>query len=82
MVYLQWLNSFVLVAYLRDFDPEQIDLLKSWGLRARYWPRTWREHYLESEPADWWLEFDSDELLVEWMLRYTEDSRIMRTLFD
>lgn len=72
----------MLVAYLRNFDREQIELLTLWGDRVKYWPRSWNEQYLESEPEDWWLEFREEALLTEWILRYTEDSRIMRTLFD
>ncbi len=72
----------MLVVYLESFTPEQHGLLQSWGSRVKYWPRTWNEQYLENEPMDWWIDFSEDVLLTEWMLRYPEQSRIMRTLFD
>ena len=72
----------VLVVYLQNFSTEQTRLLEQWGNSVRYWPRSWDDGYLENSPADWWIEFDSQQLLVEWILRYGDDTRIMRTLFD
>lgn len=72
----------MLVVYLKGFDDQQRLLLESWGTGVRYWPRTWNEQYLENEPLDWWIEFSDEQHLVEWMLRWADDSRIMRTLFD
>jgi hypothetical protein len=72
----------VRVVYLTEFTAEQVSLLQLWGDSVRFWPRSWREGYLESEPADWWIEFEQDQHLVEWMLRWAPDTRIMRTLFD
>lgn len=72
----------MLVIYLTELNQQQVDLLNSWGSSVKYWPRTWNEQYLENAPADWWIEFEQEERLVEWMLRYAVDTRIMRTLFD
>jgi hypothetical protein len=72
----------VLVVYLQPFSSDQVQLLQAWGDSVRFWPRTWREQYLENEVADWWIEFLDESLLTLWMLHYADDSRIMRTLFD
>lgn len=72
----------MLVVYLKNLSGEQQQFLQQH--RVRYWPRTWSPS-MSTEygtPEDWWIDFDQDSLLTEWMLRYTEDSRIMRTLFD
>lgn len=72
----------MLVVYLTTFTADQVSLLQSWGDSVRYWPRSWNDGYLENDPADWWIEFLDERLLTEWMLRWADDSRIMRTLFD
>ena len=73
------------VVYLTTFTIEQIVLLQSWGDEVKYWPRTWGEWDPLADfsyPEDWWIEFSNEAQLVEWMLRYGSDTRIMRSLFD
>lgn len=72
----------MLTVYLTTFTVEQESLLASWGNSVRYWPRSWDDGYLANDPVDWWIEFLDEQHLVEWFLRYADNTRIMRTLFD
>ena len=74
----------MLIVYLEPFDRRHTVLLQSWQGQVQYWPRTWSQQdtYNSAIPTDWWLLFNNVLLADMWLLRYPEQSRIVRTLFD
>jgi hypothetical protein len=74
----------MLIVYLEPFNHSHTVLLQSWQHQVRYWPRTWSQQdaYNAAVPTDWWLLFNNVLLADMWLLRYPEQSRIIRTLFD
>lgn len=74
----------MLIVYLEQFQQPQIRLLTLWQPRVNFWPRSYAhtDHYNAAIPTDWWLLF-SDPLYADlWLIKYPEQSRIVRTLFD
>ena len=74
----------MLIVYLEPFNVRHTVLLQSWGHQVRYWPRSWSQQdvYNAAVPTDWWLLFSNVACADMWLLRYPEQSRIIRTLFD
>jgi hypothetical protein len=74
----------MLIVYLVQFEKPQIALLTTWAPAVSYWPRSYAytELYNSAVPTDWWLLF-SDAMYADiWLIKYPEQSRIVRTLFD
>ena len=80
----QHVNTYVLIVYLEPFHTPQELLLISWRDSVRYWPRSYAHTELElaATVTDWWLLFSNPMLADIWLLKYPEQSRIIRTLFD
>ena len=74
----------MLIVYLEPFHKQQQQLILSWGTHVRAWPRSWSQQdtYNSAIPLDWWLLFDSVLYADIWLIKYPEQSRIIRTLFD
>jgi hypothetical protein len=74
----------MLIVYLEPFSRSHTQLLHSWQGQVRYWPRTWSQQdvYNAAIPTDWWLLFNNVLYANMWLMRYPEQSRIIRTLFD
>ncbi len=74
----------MLIVYLEPFVRPQENLLVSWGRSVHYWPRSWSQtdDYNAAIPTDWWLLFHSPLHADIWLMKYPENSRIVRTLFD
>ena len=73
----------MLIAYLEPLLVPQVALLNSWQ-RVHYWPRSYAhtDLYSAAIPLDYWLLFSDSSLALLWIMRYPEQSRIVRTLFD
>lgn len=74
----------MLIVYLEPFQRTQQQLLISWQGRVHYWPRSWAQtdHYNSAIPTDWWLLFSEIMYADIWLMKYPENSRIIKTLFD
>lgn len=74
----------MLIVYLEQFVPAQQQLLLQWCSYVHYWPRSWAntEVYNAAIPSDWWLLFHNAYHADIWLMKYPENSRIVRTLFD
>jgi hypothetical protein len=74
----------MLIVYLESFSHSHTVLLQSWQGQVQYWPRSWsqQDQYNAAIPTDWWLLFGNVLYADMWLLRYPEQSRIVRTLFD
>ncbi len=74
----------MLIVYLEPFHKTQQQLLISWQGRVHYWPRSWThtDHYNAAIPTDWWLLFSEIMYADIWLMKYPENSRIIKTLFD
>jgi hypothetical protein len=74
----------MLIVYLEPFVRPQEHLLLSWGAAVHYWPRSWQQadEYNAAIPLDWWLLFSNHLCADIWLLKYPEQSRIIKTLFD
>ena len=74
----------MLIVYLEQFEKPQIALLTTWRSRVNYWPRSYAhtELYNAAIPTDWWLLFNDSMYADIWLIKYPEQSRIVRTLFD
>ncbi len=87
-MYIQYLsyfvNNYMLIVYLEQFEIRQEQLLISWRDAVVYWPRSWAhtDAYNAAIPTDWWLLFNNHLMADLWLMRYPENSRIIRTLFD
>ncbi len=74
----------MLIVYLEPFQRQQQDLLIQWRSHVHYWPRSWvnTEVYNAAVPVDWWLLFSNCQYADIWLIKYPEQSRVIRTLFD
>lgn len=74
----------MLIVYLEPFARPQESLLLSWGRSVHYWPRSWQsaDEYNAAIPLDWWLLFSNHWHADLWLLKYPEQSRVIKTLFD
>lgn len=74
----------MLIVYLTKLELPQQQLLQSWQHCVSYWPRSWAntEIYSAAVPVDWWLLFNNVQLADIWLIKYPENSRIIKTLFD
>jgi hypothetical protein len=74
----------MLIVYLEQFQQSQRLLLASWREHVHYWPRSYAhtEMFNAAIPLDWWLLFSNPLYADLWLMRYPEQSRIIRTLFD
>ena len=74
----------MLIVYLEQFQAVQKQLLLSWRDSVHYWPRSWAhtDEYNSAVPTDWWLLFSNPLYADIWLIKYPEQSRIIRTLFD
>jgi hypothetical protein len=70
----------MLLIYLEPFQLQQRFLLDSWQRAVSYWPRSQVTDY--STVTDWWLLFSRQDLATLWLIKYPENSRVVRTLFD
>ena len=76
---------YMLLIYLEPFQDGQKSLLDSWSLRiVSYWPRsqTTDFQYDYSIVTDWWLLFNNPLYADIWLMKYSDKSRIVKTLFD
>jgi hypothetical protein len=74
----------MLIVYLEQFEIRQRELLVTWRTHVHYWPRSYAQgdYYNAAIPTDWWLLFNNVLYADMWLMRYPEQSRIVRTLFD
>lgn len=74
----------MLIVYLEPFQRTQQQLLISWQGSVHYWPRSWQQgdYYNAAIPSDWWLLFHNPLFADVWLMKYPENSRIIKTLFD
>ena len=75
---------YMLLIYLEPFQDGQKSLLDSWQRSVHYWPRsqTTCYQYDYSIVLDWWLLFSNPLYADIWLMKYSEHSRIVKTLFD
>lgn len=74
----------MLLVYLEPFQDSQRELLEAWHRWVHYWPRSARTNfeYDFSQITDWWLLFHNPMYADIWLMKYSEHSRIIRTLLD
>ena len=74
----------MLLVYLEPLVLAQTQLLNSWGNNVHYWPRSWTQvdQHNAAIPLDYWLLFSREALATQWLLVYSAQSRVVRTLFD
>ncbi len=74
----------MLIVYLEQFQRSQEVLLLGWKNFVHYWPRSYvhTDAYNAAMPVDWWLLFSNPLYADLWLMKYPEQSRIIRTLFD
>jgi hypothetical protein len=74
----------MLIVYLEPFQQPQQLLLSQWQQYVHFWPRSWSQQdiYNAAIPTDWWLLFNNVLYADIWIMKYPEQSRIIRTLFD
>lgn len=74
----------MLIVYLEQFQRSQEQLLLGWRNFVHYWPRSYvhTDAYNAAIPVDWWLLFSNPLYADLWLMKYPEQSRIIRTLFD
>jgi hypothetical protein len=74
----------MLLVYLDPLILPQTNLLNSWGDHVHYWPRSWAhaDYYNAAIPTDYWLLFSLEPLAVQWLMIYSDRTRVVRTLFD
>ena len=74
----------MLIVYLEQFKQPQIALLHAWAPAVNFWPRSYAytEVYNSAVPTDYWLLFNNAMYADIWLMKYPEQSRIVRTLFD
>ncbi len=74
----------MLLVYLESFTAPQTKLLLQWRGAVDHWPRSYAhtEVYNEAIPTDWWMLFHRSALATQWLLLYSDHTRIVRTLFD
>ncbi len=74
----------MLIVYLEPFQAPQLKLLSCWSQYVNYWPRSYAHTEFNNTAiaTDWWLLFGDNLHADIWLLKYPEQSRIIRTLFD
>lgn len=74
----------MLIVYLEQFQRSQQQLLVTWRDHVHYWPRSYAhvDQYNAAIPTDWWLLFSNHMYADIWLMKYPDQSRIIRTLFD
>ena len=74
----------MLIVYLEPLHTRQHTLLSSWHDHVSYWPRSYAHLELDHQSiaTDWWLLFGDLAHADIWLIKYPEQSRIIRTLFD
>ena len=74
----------MLLVYLEPFQVVQRELLKSWDRAVHYWPRSYNTnfYYDYSTVADWWMLFSDPRYADIWLMKYSEHTRIIKTLLD
>ena len=75
----------MLLVYLEPFQDQHRLLLDTWTLRVvTYWPRSQVTdfQYDYSVVTDWWLLFNNPAYADFWLLKYSDHTRIIKTLFD
>jgi hypothetical protein len=74
----------MLIVYLEPLHTRQHTLLSSWHDYVSYWPRSYAHIELDHQSivTDYWLLFNNIMYADMWLIRYPEQSRIVRTLFD
>lgn len=74
----------MLLVYLEPFHDSQRQLLASWQPLVHYWPRsqTTCYQYDLSLVLDWWLLFSNPLYADIWLMKYSDNTRVIRTLFD
>lgn len=74
----------MLLIYLEPFQDCHRQLLASWQPSVHYWPRssTTNLQYDYSIVLDWWLLFSNPLYADIWLMKYSDHTRIVRTLFD
>lgn len=74
----------MLIVYLEQFETPQLRLLTLWQPAVSFWPRSYAhtDLYNAAIPTDWWLLFSDVRYADIWLIKYPEQSRIVRTLFD
>ena len=74
----------MLIVYLEPLIIAQIELLNSWNSYVKYWPRSYAhtEVFNSGIPLDYWLLFNQHFYATKWLLKYPEQSRIIKTLID
>ena len=80
-----WL-TVMLIVYLEPFHTRQHTLLSQWHDYVSYWPRSYAYTELHNTATaiatDYWLLFNNIMYADMWLIRYPEQSRVIRTLFD
>ncbi len=70
----------MLVVYDQQLEIPQQQLLLEWRLWVHYWPRSVSMRGLDSATAlDWYLLFSHPLYGMQWMLRWPEHSRVIRS---
>ncbi len=75
----------MLLVYLEPFGESQRLLLEQWTPRVvTYWPRSYATclQYDYSKVTDWWMLFSNPLYADIWLMKYSEHSRRVKTLFD
>jgi len=74
----------MLMIYLEPFQDAQRQLLDSWARAVHYWPRSHVTciQYDYGIVTDWWLLFSDYRYADIWLLKYSDHTRIVKTLFD
>lgn len=74
----------MLIVYLEQLELPQRQLLEHYGDLVNYWPRSWvnTQLYNAAIPSDWWILFHNSGLADIWLMKYPENSRVIRTLLD
>jgi hypothetical protein len=74
----------MLIVYLEPLHTRQHTLLSQWHDYVNYWPRSYSHIELDHQSivTDYWLLFNNVMYADMWLIRYPEQSRIVRTLFD
>jgi hypothetical protein len=72
----------MLLVYLEPLILTQTSLLNSWSSWVSYWPRSWAhtDQYNAAIPLDWYMLFNHPLYAHQWILRYPDHTRVIRTL--
>ncbi len=74
----------MLLVYLEPLQHTQRLLLESWSRGVHYWPRSriYCQEYDYSQIQDWWMLFSNPLYADIWLMKYSDNTRVIRTLFD